>query len=406
VTLTPQAILETLPTSVRGVLEAATTGPGNLYLVGGLVRDVLLGANSDFNDIDLVVEGVSSFAAAHHLQETLGGKLECHEAFGTCTLHTQEHVIDIVTARSEHYDPPGTLPEVSFSTIKDDLARRDFSVNALALRLQPGPLELLDLHNSLRDLQNKQLRILHEDSFIDDPTRIVRGSRLAGRLDFTWEKETRLAIHKALVSPTLSNVTKDRLKAEFGATLAEKRVTPALELLDECNALTVLFDLTLDATMTTRLDTLRQTLDVPDESYLLTLLLMKHGDKVESWLATFNYPLHYLDSIGRLRDIQKTRAVSSQQFVKLSHTEKMTVRSFSDELDKRIQDLIVQFKERRLSGQDVLDLGLESGPEVGKLLAQVAKARDAGRVRTFDDELELAKKLTRELLGSRTRERQ
>jgi tRNA nucleotidyltransferase (CCA-adding enzyme) len=399
--MTPRAILETLPSTVKEILETAKTcvTPGNLYLVGGLVRDVLLGNTAALNDIDLVVEHVNASTVAFRLHKKLGGTLECREAFGTCTLNVNNFVIDVVTARRERYDPPGTLPKVSFSTIEDDLARRDFGVNALALRLMPEPLELLDTHQGMHDLRHKKLRVLHDSSFLDDPTRILRGSRLAGRLGFSWEAPTRMLVDQALTAPTLQNVSKDRFKQELELTFAEKSVTPCLNALQECNALEILFGLTPNSSMTTRLDKLRQTLDVAGESYLLTLLLMKHESDVQPWLTTFNYPLRYFESVQRLREIEETNQVSSQQFTKLSNAEKLAIRGVSDALDKRIQELTVQFKERRLSGQDVLDLGLESGPEVGTVLAHVAKARDAGEVCTFDDELALAQRLARELVA-------
>jgi tRNA nucleotidyltransferase (CCA-adding enzyme) len=374
---------------------------GQLYLVGGLVRDVLLGETSNLQDIDLVVEGVASITVARQLQKQLGGKLECHQAFGTCTLDIGESVIDIVTARREHYDPPGTLPKVSFSTIKDDLARRDFSMNALAVRLYPAALELLDFHEGVKDLQTKHLRVLHQDSFNDDPTRIVRGARLAGRLGFRWEEKTRIQLDEALRSPSLANVSKDRLKQELGLTLAEKKVTPALGVLQDCGALAALFGLTLNVPMTTRLDALRQTLDVPAESYLLALLLMKSKADLTPWLETFNYSPRYLESVDRLLEIKNTQEVWGQQFAKLTAAETCAVRSLSSDLDQRIQALTLQFTQRRLSGKDVLDLGLKSGPDVGAVLARVAKARDSGQVETFEDELGLARRLVRVMTEKR-----
>jgi tRNA nucleotidyltransferase (CCA-adding enzyme) len=400
--VTTRTILEALPHPVKHVLETAQNSvrEGNLYLVGGLVRDVLLGQTEHLKDIDLVVEGAKAADVVAALQKVLGGTPQCHEHFGTCTLVANGTLIDtitidIVTARREHYDPPGTLPAVTFSTISDDLARRDFSINALALRLLPKPLELLDFHAGLTDLRAKKLRVLHGRSFLDDPTRIVRGARLGGRLGFAWEEQTRADIDEALTAPTLKNVSKDRFKGELGLTLSEPQVTPILVMLEKCNALETLFDLTLNPTLTERLDTLRQTQNVPDESYLLGLLLAKPESQLAQWLETFTYPTRYLENLKRLRLIQASNEVSSGQFVKLSEAEKMTARALSEHLDERVQTLTGQFQERRLAGKDVIDLGLKSGPQVGEVLARVANARDAGQVFTFDDELELAKELVR-----------
>jgi tRNA nucleotidyltransferase (CCA-adding enzyme) len=397
--MNPRAILEHLPEPIKQVTETARASlrRGHLYLVGGTVRDALLHAalndHALVNDLDLVVENTNASELAAQLHQKLGGTLEQHKAFGTATLKLESLLVDIATARRERYDPPGTLPKITFSTITDDLARRDFSVNALAFLLQPEPLAFLDPHHGLADLSTKQLRILYPNSFIDDPTRILRGARLAGRLGFSWEEGTRLAISKALASLTLVNVSHDRLKNELELTLEETKVTPALELLSECKALAVMLNLTLNSTVTNRLDVLRQTFDVPSKSYMLTLLLMKPEAELNHWLETFNYSPRYLESIKRLREIEATGSLSSAQFAKLSDAEKITARALSDTLDERIQNLTLQFKERRLTGQDVLDLGLEPGPMVGIVLAHVAKARDAGTVHTFDDELALAKHL-------------
>ncbi len=394
--MNPGILLEQLPNTVRHVLGIAKTclTSGQLYVVGGMVRDALLHADkATLTDLDLVVENANASKLGAQLQQQLGGRLECFDTFGTCTLRLETLLVDIVTARRERYEPPGTLPDISFSTVADDLARRDFSVNALALRLQPELFELLDFHHGLDDLRNKQLRILYPNSFIDDPTRIVRGTRLAGRLDFTWESSTRYAIDQALLASTLSNVSKARFKQELELTLSETRVTPALEAMQECRALSGIFNLSLDIERTNRLDNLRQTLHVPNESYLLTLLLTKPEAELNAWLELFNYPLRYLENVRRLRTIQKADKVSSQHYAKLSEAEKMTVRSFSETLDQRLQTLTLQFQERRLTGQDVLDLGLEPGPMIGTVLATVAKARDAGEVHTFEDELALAEQL-------------
>jgi tRNA nucleotidyltransferase (CCA-adding enzyme) len=398
---------------------AKTLPPTHFYLVGGAVRDAILahlqGKNTQtsINDLDFVTEDTlpkrvgnskkvrnSALELATGLQKSLGGTLQCHENFGTCTLTLEtptltNTVIDIATARRERYEPPGSLPQVSFAGIEDDLARRDFSINALALKLSPEPLTLLDLHHGLEDLENSELRILHPASFLEDPTRIVRGSRLAGRLEFRWEATTRRALVESLRAPTLKNVSKDRLKNELELTLGEKRVYPALQVLADCGALFAMFGMTLTPEIIKRLDTLRQGVSVPRESYLLALLLGVSETALKEKLETFGWPLRYMDSLRKLREIHLANYLSSEGFTKLTDAEKLTLRALSEPLETRVRDLTLQFKQRRLTGQDVLDLGLGPGPAVGSVLARVAKARDEGKVYTFDDELELAKVLVR-----------
>jgi tRNA nucleotidyltransferase (CCA-adding enzyme) len=386
----PQAALTALETACKKLKQ------GSLYVVGGTVRDLLLGTS--IQDCDLLVEGMKANVVARQVQEELGGHLTCHEAFDTCTLAFDNGLIlDVATARDEFYAHPGALPTVRAGTIQQDLARRDFSVNTLAIRVSPKPTTLLDTFDALSDLDSKRLRVLHPLSFIEDPTRILRGARLAGRLGFAWEEETRKRISRALAKEVLSRVSPSRLRAELELTLNEVRVTPALEVLDECGALQVMFGMTLQNKVIERLDALRQDVTVPQESYLLALLSGTPKTELKGRLETFGWPLRYLDSLRKLREIQKANALSSEQFTKLNEAEKLTLRAVHETLDTRIQDLTLQFKERRLTGKDVLDLGLEPGPEVGSVLARVAKARDEGQVQTFDDELALAREVVKTL---------
>jgi tRNA nucleotidyltransferase (CCA-adding enzyme) len=382
----PQATLQALERAQAHVMQGA------LYLVGGTVRDLLLGAS--IQDCDLVVEGSSAKQLARNLQQELGGNLTCHEAFDTCTLEFENGLLlDIATARDEFYAHPGALPSVTPGTLQQDLARRDFSINTLAIRLVPQPVMLLDMFQALEDLKAKQLRILHPFSFSDDPTRIVRGARLAGRLNFSWENETKERIASALESNILKRVSPSRFRTELELTLQETRVTPALEVLADCNAFSKMFGMTLNKSLLENLDTLRQDTLVSSESYLLALLFSVPEHDLKDRLETFGWPLRYQDTIKRLRTIQSGGVLSSDTFTKLNEAEKAVIRAVSPALDKRVQDLTLQFSERRLTGKDVLDLGLKPGPQVGRILAEVARARDEGLVKTFDDELELAQKI-------------
>jgi tRNA nucleotidyltransferase (CCA-adding enzyme) len=387
-------LLSGLPQAALTAIETATKKleRGSLYVVGGTVRDLLLGVS--IQDCDLLVEGTKAHVLARQVQQELGGVLTCHEAFDTCTLEFDNGlVLDLATARDEFYAHPGALPSVRPGTLQQDLARRDFSVNTLAIRVVPKPTTLLDSFNALSDLEAKRLRLLHPLSFTEDPTRILRGARLAGRLGFSWEEETRKRIAGALEPTVLSRVSPSRLRTELELTLNECRVTPALEVLSDCGALLAMFGMFLESNVTERLDTLRQDTTVPQESYLLALLLGVPETELKGRLETFGWPLRYGASVKKLREIQSVNYLSSEGFTKLSEAEKLTLRASSESLDTRIQDLTLQFKERRLTGKDVLDLGLEPGPEVGSVLARVAKARDEGLVKTFDDELAFAKEL-------------
>ena len=171
----------------RAGKTAASQGQG-LYLVGGVVRDLLLG-QTNF-DLDLVVEG-NAIELAQQLVEINHGKITPHPRFNTAKLQWNKWSVDLATARSETYAKPGALPTVTPGSINNDLFRRDFTINAMAIELNPSHYgELIDLYGGRDDLEHKLIRVLHEKSFIDDATRIWRGLRYEQRLDFQLEPTT------------------------------------------------------------------------------------------------------------------------------------------------------------------------------------------------------------------------
>jgi tRNA nucleotidyltransferase (CCA-adding enzyme) len=213
-----------------------------LYLVGGFVRDALLGQPS--LDLDLVVEG-DAISFGRRLVKALGGSLLTHSAFRTAvwTLPAGRGLpsfIDLISARRESYSRPGALPAIEFASIKEDQFRRDFTINTLALRLDgPEAGRLLDPWGGLADLRAGRLRVLHPRSFADDPTRILRILRFMGRLNFRIERETLAQLKASL--PQLAAVSGERIYKEIELALAEPkyavilramqsyRVLPALE---------------------------------------------------------------------------------------------------------------------------------------------------------------------------------
>jgi len=195
------------------------------YLVGGMVRDLLLGF--DNLDIDIVVED-----NAHLLAETLVKKIpNCelsakHDRFHTAKVifhvHNKKIPVDLATTREETYDNEklAPLPEVTISELKKDLIRRDFTINALAVSLLPDSFgEIVDLFNGLSDLENKKIKILHEKSFIDDPTRMIRAIRFATKFNFEIEEKTKKLLKEVIESGQFDNLIEkirgDRVKIEI-----------------------------------------------------------------------------------------------------------------------------------------------------------------------------------------------
>lgn len=189
-----------------------------IYLIGGIVRDMLLNVNS--LDIDITVEG-DAVKFAHVLKKETDAKiLSIHESFGTAKIEIQGKEIDLASTRSETYPQKGHLPKVEKigCSLKKDIQRRDFTVNALAMSLnQENYGDLIDFTNGYQDLKNKKIRILHDSSFIDDPTRIIRAFKYANRLNFTLE-ETTAKLQEQYLKNVNYNLGIKRVKQEFKKT--------------------------------------------------------------------------------------------------------------------------------------------------------------------------------------------
>ena len=207
------------------------------YLVGGFVRDLLLGRED--RDLDVVVEGDGP-AFARRLAAVLGGRVREHEAFLTAVVKLPDRsAIDVATARSEFYRAPAALPEVESSALRQDLYRRDFTINTLALRLGPQrSVELVDFFGGQRDLKEGVLRVLHSLSFIDDPTRVLRAVRLSLRLDLQISSETLRLIRVAVAEGVFDQLSGSRLREELDLLLDEPATAVrGLERLDELGVL-------------------------------------------------------------------------------------------------------------------------------------------------------------------------
>jgi tRNA nucleotidyltransferase (CCA-adding enzyme) len=193
-----------------------------VYLVGGAVRDLLLGRPKA--DVDLAVEG-----EVGALADRLGAVTAEHERFGTVKVDVDGHEVDLASLRTETYPEPGALPVVSRAqSVEEDLARRDFTINAMAIPLQ-GPARLIDPYGGKSDLDQGLLRVLHDRSFVDDPTRAIRAARYASRFGFALESKTEDLLRRT----DLTTVSADRRLAELERLAAEERACDGFELLAE-----------------------------------------------------------------------------------------------------------------------------------------------------------------------------
>jgi tRNA nucleotidyltransferase (CCA-adding enzyme) len=229
-----------LPHKARMLLsrlgEIADETAIHVYLIGGFVRDLLM--NHRNLDIDLVVEG-SGIEFAKHIVSALGGRCIAHEKFATSVVILPDGFrIDIASARTEFYEQPAALPQVELGSIRQDLFRRDFTVNAMAISLNKQTFgELLDYFGGESDIENRKIHMLHELSFIDDPTRIFRAVRFEQRYGFHISEETADLISSAVNMQLIGRLTGVRIRDELIALLSEPAPWQALKRLDELGVL-------------------------------------------------------------------------------------------------------------------------------------------------------------------------
>ena len=221
---------------LAAVGEIAAESKVGAYLVGGAVRDAMLGRAVE--DIDVVAEG-NGIDLARALVERRGGRYHAHEPFLTAVVRLPGGVrLDVATARTEYYRSPAALPEVATSALRQDLYRRDFTINAMAIDLAPARFgELVDFFGGRRDLQRRQIRVLHSLSFLDDPTRAIRAVRFATRLGFEIAAETRHLVSVAVREGVFDNLSGERLRDELVDLLEEEHPVEALAELERLEVL-------------------------------------------------------------------------------------------------------------------------------------------------------------------------
>jgi tRNA nucleotidyltransferase (CCA-adding enzyme) len=357
--------LQALP----GVAELRAAAEGiDAYLVGGAVRDLLRGEAR--TDLDVAIEG-----DIRPLAEALGGELIEHERFQTANLRVGELDVDIARARTETYAEPGALPEVAPASIDQDLARRDFTVNAMALPLQDDP-GLLDPHDGIADLRAGILRVLHDRSFVDDPTRALRAARYAARLGFELEPGTKALLHEA----DLSTVSEDRVVGELGLIASEEHPSRALELIAEWGLLDLGPAPRLAAALERLFDAGLGWEDFADRdrAILLAIAPAEHAARLRARAA---------------RLARHATPGSPAEVHVLAHDHAPEVLAMAraagaDWLDDYVARL--RHVDLEISGYDLIDAGVPEGPAVGRGLNAALAAKLDGRVRDRDGELRVA----------------
>jgi tRNA nucleotidyltransferase (CCA-adding enzyme) len=372
-----------------------------VYLVGGAVRDLLLGARP--LDLDLVVDGDLEPVAA-----LLGTPAKVHDRFETRTVSLDGHSYDLARARTETYAHPGALPTVAPASIDEDLARRDFAANALALGLTGATRgHLLQAPHGRQDVEARRLGVLHDQSFIDDPTRLLRLARYAGRLGFAIEPHTRALAQAAVAARAPDTVSGPRLGTEL-RLLAEQG--------DPVVGFRVLSELGVDAALAPRFGIgtddrealARRALGLlPQDGAAADLVLAVATfdvppKELKGLLARFAFPASRRDritaAVARAR-----RLVQQLGAAEVPSQVAAAVGSGSPELVALAGAMGAEGPARRwldelrhvqleIGGDDLLAAGVEAGPAVGAGLAAARAAKLDGRATNRAGELDAALK--------------
>ena len=382
---------------LKAVVDTASVKGIPLYLVGGSVRDSLL--DRPIKDLDLVVEGDATDLATD-LSEKYGERVSIHSRFGTATISLQGRRIDLATARREAYVRPGALPEVVPGTLEEDLARRDFSVNAMALALS-GPDEgtLIDLHGGKRDLDAGLIRVLHPGSFVDDPTRVLRALRYEQRLAFQLEEKTHHLLEQTVDNKGLTSITGDRIRREMELIFLEDQPSLALARAMELGALRTVY-LPLERAEFGAFRGLST--DHDPLIYLAALAYRLEPYEGEVLISRLYMPGIWSTVVRETISIRKGMEID---WVDLPHGELSgRLDQFSTTPIKAsailsslvVQDLLrLYLKEMRqvkpvLGGDDLIAMGFAPGPVVGEVLRDLRSSRIEGKVTTREDEMRLA----------------
>ena len=216
---------------IKIIGDVASKEGFSVYIVGGPVRDLLLGVSNC--DLDFVVEG-KGIEFAKILNASLKGRLKIHQAFKTATIERKDYRVDIATARSESYKRPAAYPDVWPGSVKEDLFRRDFTINAMAVSInRKGFGQLVDYYGGSEDLEKGIIRVMHDRSFIDDPTRIFRAVRFSLRFGFKIEPHTKDLIKKAILAGLIGEVNRGRIKKEVELFLNENNPQECLRVFSD-----------------------------------------------------------------------------------------------------------------------------------------------------------------------------
>ncbi|MBW2192446.1 MAG: CBS domain-containing protein, partial [Deltaproteobacteria bacterium] len=401
-------------TLLRSIGEVADQVGCNAYVVGGFVRDLFLYRNNE--DIDIVIEG-DGILFAKKYAKIAGARIHAYDKFGTAVIIFPDGFkIDVASARLEYYKFPAALPTIEMSSIKLDLFRRDFTINTLAVQLNPDTFgTLIDFFAAHKDIKEKAVRVLHNLSFVEDPTRIFRAIRFEQRFGFSIGKLTAGLIENAVKMKFINRVGGRRIFSELRQILEEDNPVPALFKLDDYNLLAEVHpSINLDKDRISLLNSINSVLNWHDllfleESYMkwavYFLVLIRHCDRktTEEIVSRFElaprnrkfFQVDRLEADKCLFELERRLPVkNSTLYNRLSdfNTELilyMMAATKQERVKRSISQYFTQLRHVKTSirGKDLLEMGIEPGPIYKEILQAALGAKLNGRVKSRSDEL-------------------
>ncbi len=419
-----RTIEDRLPGWLTGVLKNAGRVADGMslkaYAVGGFVRDILL--DRENLDVDIVVEGGDGIAFAEKFAREFRLRIKSHQRFKTSVIVFPDGFkLDVATARLEYYERPGALPTVEESSLKLDLYRRDFIMNTLAVSLNPDSFgALIDFFGAEKDIKDKTIRVLHNLSFVEDPTRALRAVRFSEKFGFRISSHTLMLIKNSLRLDCFRALSGARLMAELKNILTEDSAINSIKRLKELGLLSLIHKgITWDAEREAFFERTKEA------NTWLRLLYTK--DKAEAWLALF---LSLTDTLteDELKDLTKRLSISGKKrLLALSSRQAgllalkaiesggmkkgselwkalkpmpmeviiyLIAKTGKEAAKMRISSYVTRLKDSSplLKGEDIKKLGISEGPEIGVVLDLLLEKRLDGEALTREDELEIVRR--------------
>src|SRR5215208_1433777 len=387
-------------------LLPAVEGLPPMYLVGGAVRDLLRGA--DAVDLDVAVEG-DARSAARALAERLGGTVREHERFGTATVQAPDLTFDLAATRTESYDEPGALPRVAAALLSEDLKRRDFTINAMAVALHGDDLgHLYDPHGGLSDLEARVLRVLHSGSFLDDPTRLLRAIRYETRLGFHLDENTARAARAAVAEDALSTVSGARVRDELIDLLGEHEAPTAVERLRDLGVAAGLHPaLDPDPELVASASLGAAAIGADRGLASLAALMAGAPAELEPWVGDLQLEARERDGVSRAARVApkiaaelRERELMPSELRDLLAAEPPEALALALALGAPAEPILRWVTELsgvqlEINGADLLVAGVPEGPAVGRALEETLRRKLDGLVAGRDDELRTALEVAR-----------